>query len=47
MTKLETLRPNPHVAAGAVAFGNDLPLAVLAGPCQMDRARTRSRWRLR
>jgi 2-dehydro-3-deoxyphosphooctonate aldolase (KDO 8-P synthase) len=36
MTKLETLRPNPHVAAGAVAFGNDLPLAVLAGPCQME-----------
>ncbi len=36
MTKLETLRPNPHVAAGAVAFGNDRPLAVLAGPCQME-----------
>jgi 2-dehydro-3-deoxyphosphooctonate aldolase (KDO 8-P synthase) len=36
MTKLETLRPNPHVAVGAVAFGNDRPLAVLAGPCQME-----------
>jgi 2-dehydro-3-deoxyphosphooctonate aldolase (KDO 8-P synthase) len=36
MTKLETLRPNPHVAVGAVTFGNDRPLAVLAGPCQME-----------
>jgi 2-dehydro-3-deoxyphosphooctonate aldolase (KDO 8-P synthase) len=36
MSKHETLRPNPHVAVGAVRFGNDLPLAVLAGPCQME-----------
>src|SRR5512134_1528 len=36
MTKLETLRPNPHVAVGAVTFGNDRPLAVLAGPCQLE-----------
>ena len=36
MTKLETFRPNRHVAVGPVAFGNDLPLAVLAGPCQME-----------
>src|SRR5512134_652574 len=36
MTKHETLRPNPHVAVGDVMFGNDWPLAVLAGPCQME-----------
>jgi 2-dehydro-3-deoxyphosphooctonate aldolase (KDO 8-P synthase) len=36
MTKQETLRPKPHVAVGAVTFGNDRPLAVLAGPCQME-----------
>lgn len=27
-----------HVAAGAVRFGNDLPLAVVAGPCQLESA---------
>jgi 2-dehydro-3-deoxyphosphooctonate aldolase (KDO 8-P synthase) len=27
----------PHrVAVGSVAFGNDLPLAIIAGPCQME-----------
>ena len=36
MSKHETLRPNPHVAVGGVTFGNELPLAVLAGPCQME-----------
>jgi len=25
-----------HVTAGSVTFGNDLPLAVIAGPCQME-----------
>ena len=25
-----------HVEAGAVAFGNDLPLVVIAGPCQLE-----------
>ena len=25
-----------HVSAGAVTFGNDLPLALIAGPCQME-----------
>jgi len=25
-----------HVKAGQVAFGNDLPLALIAGPCQME-----------
>ncbi|WP_319568596.1 3-deoxy-8-phosphooctulonate synthase [Cohaesibacter marisflavi] len=28
--------PNPVVSAGAVQFGNNLPLAVMAGPCQME-----------
>ncbi len=26
----------PVVAAGSVKFGNDLPLAVIAGPCQLE-----------
>ncbi|CCQ73951.1 3-deoxy-8-phosphooctulonate synthase [Magnetospira sp. QH-2] len=25
-----------HVTAGSVTFGNDLPLAIIAGPCQME-----------
>lgn len=28
--------PNAAVSAGNVRFGNDLPLAVIAGPCQME-----------
>ena len=28
--------PNPHVTIGSVTFGNDLPIAVFAGPCQME-----------
>ena len=28
--------PNPHVAVGAATFGNDLPLALIAGPCQLE-----------
>jgi len=28
--------PNASVAAGNVRFGNDLPLALIAGPCQME-----------
>lgn len=33
----ETL-PSPHstVSVGNVKFGNDLPLSVIAGPCQME-----------
>ena len=30
------LTPNPHVSVGNVMFGNDLPIAVFAGPCQME-----------
>ncbi|RXF73977.1 3-deoxy-8-phosphooctulonate synthase [Hansschlegelia zhihuaiae] len=29
-------RPNPVVEIGSVRFGNDLPLALIAGPCQME-----------
>ncbi len=28
--------PQPHVTAGAATFGQDLPLAVIAGPCQIE-----------
>ena len=28
--------PNKTVAAGAVSFGNDLPLVLIAGPCQLE-----------
>ncbi len=28
--------PNAHVRVGNVAFGNDLPLAIIAGPCQLE-----------
>ena len=30
------MNANPHVDVGTVRFGNDLPLAVIAGPCQME-----------
>ena len=36
MSKPETLKPNAHVKAGSVTFGNNLPIAFLAGPCQME-----------
>jgi 2-dehydro-3-deoxyphosphooctonate aldolase (KDO 8-P synthase) len=29
-------RPNPVVAAGSAKFGNALPLALIAGPCQLE-----------
>jgi len=28
--------PNAHVQVGAVRIGNDLPLALIAGPCQLE-----------
>ncbi len=31
-----SLRPNAHVAVGAALFGNDLPLTLIAGPCQLE-----------
>jgi 2-dehydro-3-deoxyphosphooctonate aldolase (KDO 8-P synthase) len=31
-----TIAPNAHVKIGQAMFGNDLPLALIAGPCQME-----------
>ncbi len=31
-----TLSPNPVVQVGPVSFGNHLPFAVIAGPCQLE-----------
>src|ERR1700686_4549236 len=36
MTVMKTPPPNPIVAAGNVRFGNDLPLALIAGPCALE-----------
>lgn len=36
MTTKPALIANPHVTVGNVTFGNDLPIAVFAGPCQME-----------
>ena len=30
------MRANPHVRVGAVTFGNDLPISIIAGPCAME-----------
>jgi 2-dehydro-3-deoxyphosphooctonate aldolase (KDO 8-P synthase) len=30
------MKPNPHVSIGSTTFGNDLPLALIAGPCQLE-----------
>jgi 2-dehydro-3-deoxyphosphooctonate aldolase (KDO 8-P synthase) len=30
------MKANPHVTVGAATFGNDLPLALIAGPCQLE-----------
>ncbi|MEJ2431808.1 MAG: 3-deoxy-8-phosphooctulonate synthase [Pseudolabrys sp.] len=32
----QSLLPNSAVAVGAVRFGNDLPLALIAGPCALE-----------
>jgi hypothetical protein len=32
----ESAKPNPAVRVGDVTFANDRPIAVLAGPCQME-----------
>ena len=36
MKTSDTLKPAPLVHAGGVTFGNDSPIAILAGPCQME-----------
>ena len=30
------MKPNRHVKVGAATFGNDLPLTLIAGPCQLE-----------
>jgi 2-dehydro-3-deoxyphosphooctonate aldolase (KDO 8-P synthase) len=30
------MKTNSHVKAGAAVFGNDLPLTLIAGPCQLE-----------
>jgi 2-dehydro-3-deoxyphosphooctonate aldolase (KDO 8-P synthase) len=32
----ETTSAAPIVVAGSVKFGNDLPISVIAGPCQLE-----------
>jgi 2-dehydro-3-deoxyphosphooctonate aldolase (KDO 8-P synthase) len=36
MTKPESLTPNPRVTIGGITFANDAPIALFAGPCQME-----------
>lgn len=36
MDETSALRANARVSVGGVRFGNDLPLALIAGPCQME-----------
>ena len=30
------MKPNPHVTVGNAVFGNDLPIVLIAGPCQLE-----------
>jgi 2-dehydro-3-deoxyphosphooctonate aldolase (KDO 8-P synthase) len=36
MTRHDNTNPIRHVSVGGLTFGNDLPIAVFAGPCQME-----------
>ena len=36
MSKHDPLKPNPRVLVGRVEIANDAPIAVFAGPCQME-----------
>ncbi len=36
MTHTDSPAPDPAVTVGSVTFANDRPIAVLAGPCQME-----------
>jgi 2-dehydro-3-deoxyphosphooctonate aldolase (KDO 8-P synthase) len=33
---IAAMKPNAHVKAGAATFGSDLPLVLIAGPCQLE-----------
>ena len=36
MTQIDSLMPNPRVIIGGITFANDAPIALFAGPCQME-----------
>lgn len=36
MNQIDPTTPNAHVSVGSVGFANDAPIAVFAGPCQME-----------
>ena len=36
MSNTENVKPNPSVKVGSVTFAQNLPVAVFAGPCQME-----------
>ena len=36
MTQHESLKPKARVDVSGVTFSNDAPIAILAGPCQME-----------
>jgi 2-dehydro-3-deoxyphosphooctonate aldolase (KDO 8-P synthase) len=36
MSKHDPLKPNARVHVGEVTIANDAPIAVFAGPCQME-----------
>jgi 2-dehydro-3-deoxyphosphooctonate aldolase (KDO 8-P synthase) len=36
MSKHDPLKPNPRVSVGGLEIANDAPIAVFAGPCQME-----------
>jgi 2-dehydro-3-deoxyphosphooctonate aldolase (KDO 8-P synthase) len=36
MSKTDSLAPDTTVTVGSVTFGNDRPISVFAGPCQME-----------
>jgi 2-dehydro-3-deoxyphosphooctonate aldolase (KDO 8-P synthase) len=36
MSKPDSLSPNPRVTIGGVTFASDAPIALFAGPCQME-----------
>lgn len=33
---IRAMKPNRHVKVGKATFGNDLPLTLIAGPCQLE-----------
>jgi 2-dehydro-3-deoxyphosphooctonate aldolase (KDO 8-P synthase) len=36
MTQIDPMKPNSHVAIGALSVSNTAPIVVFAGPCQME-----------